>query len=214
MMAFAALMGTMFVACGDDEKEEPIVNPGDNQTQDAVPTIDQTYYPSKVELLKTWAGEYTGYDAEQEADTKIRRVLTLNANGTYRHTIYGMLSKKMDGNGEDGKFLDKFFESEGGTFEYNPGTRTLTFTVQYDSLITYKDQSYKQWTGKYYYKDRTEARYTEEAGFSKVINGQRQWITKDTYLQSKTDKALNLVFTMLEMKPGDDGNSQQPNQPK
>lgn len=179
-----------FNACDCDD---PIIGPV-NPDDPVVKTfeIDEDYIPTKSTIQNTWAGEYEGYDAKQEANTKIWRKLTLNANGTYTNVIEGVLVKS-------GQTEYTPFEKEKGTYQYNNGV--ITYTVQYDSLIDYQTLHYIGYTKKHYYSadgknSNDKANYTEKAMFSVLKEGQRKWISKDTYLQQLTDEELDLYFAM------------------
>lgn len=202
-MAAFVLPCAMFTACGDDEKacQECDCNHkegmcpstclcqngggGDPRSQ-----IDNSYNPTQATLQKEWAGEYTGWDAVQEANTTIRRKLVLNPNGNYTNVISGQLIK-------EGKNQFFKFESEAGTYTYNQSTRTITYTCRYDSVLTYSNQSYEVYNKKHYY-DNEKATYTEQADFTASNNGKRLWITLDTYLQSLTAEKLDIAFSMSE----------------
>lgn len=196
---FAALLvaGLCATACGgDDDDEETIVEP---EKTDIVTQfkIDEDYFPTKATIQNTWVGEYEGWDAKQEATTKIERTLTLNANGTYTNEIGGILVKS----GHDSELI--LFEKEKGTYIYNASTRTVTYTVQYDSLIDYQTLHYIGYSKKHYYssdgKNASDKKnYTEEALFTQIgeQGAFRKWVSEDTYLQQLTDKELDLYFTM------------------
>lgn len=207
---FAALLvaGLCATACSDkdDKKDEPIEEPctvcgkvdcGGHPIIDDF-KIDWDYFATKATIQNTWAGEYEGWDAKQEATTKIKRKLTLNANGTYTNEIYGILT------GKEGEKNDYYpFEKEKGTYVYNASTRTVTYTVQYDSLIDYQTLHFIGYSKKHYYssdgKNASDKKnYTEEALFTQIgeQGAFRKWVSEDTYLQQLTDKELDLYFTM------------------
>lgn len=192
IMAFGAMA---LFACGGDDPEEIIDKPGGNDDKIKVFNIDESFTPSTATLQTTWFGEYTGWDDVQEKDATIGRTLILNPNGTYKNTIQGSL---------DGKDLINF-EVEEGTYTYNAGNGTLTYTVKYDSLINYQTQKMTGYTKKHYYSadgNNTDDKknYTEKSLFTKASNGKRQWVCKDTYLQQLTAKTLELYFLMADYK--------------
>jgi|GEM_PF-4139977 len=181
-----------FNACDCDEEE--IINKKEDVVSRESFEIDEDYIPTKSTIQNTWAGEYEGYDAKQEANTKIWRKLTLNANGTYTNVVEGNLLGK-----DNKKEVYTLFEKEKGTYQYNNGV--ITYTVQYDSLIDYQTLHYIGYTKKHYYSadgknSNDKANYTENAMFSVLKKGQRKWISKDTYLQQLTDEELDLYFAM------------------
>lgn len=155
---------------------------------DILVTIDSDFKPSASYLQKTWHGEYEGWDEIQKKNTTISRELKLNPNGTYTNIIAG----KMVDTGKD-KFFK--FESEGGTYTYNPSNGKVTYTVDYDSVLDYRTQSYDVYNKKKYYS-KEEKSYTEQADFSDSYKGTRRWITRDMYLQSLTNKTINIAFAM------------------
>ena len=208
LMAAMVLPCAMFTACGDDDDPKPDVekcklcNCGHDDGKcdancecqkiidDPRSQIDNSYNPTQASLQKAWAGEYTGWDAVQEANTTIRRKLVLNPNGNYTNVISGQLKK--EGNNQFFKF-----ESEAGTYTYNQSTRTITYTCRYDSVLNYRDQSYTVYNKKHYYSTE-KSTYTEQADFTASTNGKRLWITLDTYLQSLTAEKLDIAFSMSE----------------
>ncbi|MGN0327726.1 MAG: hypothetical protein ACI4D4_01970 [Lachnospira sp.] len=190
------LMGGLCVSCGgdDDPGEEPIVVPPTGI--EATFKVDTEFKATASYIQNTWAGEYEGYDAAQEKNTKIKRKLVLNPNKTYVNTIEGILVSS-------GKNEYTAFEKEEGTYSYDSSTGTVTYTVRYDSLIDYKTQHYIGYKKKHYYSAdgmnaNDKAVYTEKAMFTKIGDdgSNRKWVTEDTYLQQLTDKELDLYFTM------------------
>lgn len=186
----------LFLTACPDGEEEIKPNPEPDKTDPAIEQfeIDENYVPSISTIQNSWAGEYEGYDAKQEANTKIWRKLTLNANGTYTNVIEGVLVKS-------GQTEYTPFEKEKGTYEYNKNTGVITYTVQYDSLIDYQTLHYIGYTKKHYYSadgknTSDKANYTEKAMFTVLKEGIRKWVSKDTYLQQLTDKELDLYFAM------------------
>ena len=193
LMAAMILPCTMFTACGggDDGGKENVEQPTEqNQIVENVSieqSIDQTYTASLSEIQKAWAGEYEGWDDVQKKNTKIRRLLILNPNNTYTNIIQGVLI-------ESGKSDYVDFEHEKGRYSYNSRTKTITYTVESDSVLDYGKQKFDGYSGKKYY-DHIDARYTEEVVFSVEHDRMRSWITKDSYLQSLTT-GTTIVYHM------------------
>lgn len=197
------LIGACFVptfvvlscSSSDDDTSEPTPVEGEKEEYDPLKSndstafnVDKTFKPSTSYIQKRWAGEYTGWDAVQKKNTKIVRMLTLNA-GTYTNVIQGELVNS-------GKSMYKF-ESESGTYTYNASTGVITYRVDVDSVIVYDKQDFNVYKEKHYY-DHTKPTYTENARFSVLTNGKRNWITKDTYLQSLTAEKIDITFDMVE----------------
>ena len=189
----------MLTACGDDDSSDnkKPVDPDSGPTEENKKTIvkvdipvDNNFKADASYIQKEWSGEYEGWDAVQKKNTTIRRKLTLNPNGTYTNIIAGKLI-------ETDKTQFFKFEAEGGTYTYNASTGLVTYKVDYDSILTYKNQSYTKYAKKHYYA-KEEANYSEKAEFSEMREGKRVWITKDTYLQSLTAEVLDLAFSMSE----------------
>lgn len=201
LVAAFVLPCAMLSSCGGDDDEEfktdverekePIMS--DLQVES---TIDASYSASLSEIQQSWAGEYEGWDSNQKKNTKIRRLLILEPNNQYVNIIQGVLI-------ESGKTDYVDFEHERGSYSYNTRTNTITYTVASDSVLDYSKQKMDGYTGKKYY-DRTEGNYTEKVQFSTIQNGKRKWITRDTYLQSLTDKSINIAFAMSPQIPSDD----------
>lgn len=89
------------------------------------------------------------------------------------------------------------FEIETGTYSYNTRTHIITYSVTSDEVLDYGKQQFDKYNGKKFY-DHTDGSYTEKVQFSALKDGQRAWITKDTYLQSLTDRTINIAFAMVQ----------------
>lgn len=198
-----AFMGVFcYASCGDDDDKifPPTPQTGNGPKDD----VDNSYVPSTSTIQTTWYGEYEGYDAEQskneggtEVYTKIRRTLSLNPNGTYTNEIWGVLKKNGSNNSEFTQF-----EVEAGTYTYNASRGVVTYTVTYDSLINYQTRQKVGYSKKHYYSadgknSNDKKNYTEDAKFTKENNYGRQWITKDTYLHTLTDKLDDVEMWFL-----------------
>lgn len=192
-MAAFLLPCVMFTACGEGGGDEGnIEEPPITNEVDAEKYTDTSYAPKLSDIQKTWTGEYKGYDTNQESNTNIKRLLSLYANKTYTNIIQGVLVKS-------GKSEYVNFELERGTYVYNERQKTITYTVQSDSILDYGTQKFDVYHGKKYY-DHTEGNYSEKVAFSTPVDNQRSWITHDTYLQSLTDKTINIAFAMVQKK--------------
>lgn len=163
----------------------PVVEYGPPPTELA---IDNNFMAALSYLQGEWAAEYEGWDYIQECNTIIRRKLKLNPDGTYTNLIAGKLPK----NGEDRFFL---FESEGGTYTYDPSRGKVTYTCQYDSVLNFRDQSFTLYNRKYYY-DHMDDDYTEKVLFTVEKNGKREWVTHDTFLLPKDSNDSTLEYRM------------------
>lgn len=185
VLAIALIPCITLLSCGDDPEPEPEPDP-------VTPTnpfeVDESFIPNETFMQKTWVGEYEGWDDIQQKNTKIKRKLTLYANKKYTNVIQGVLS-------ESGKTDLVDFERESGTYTYNSRTGVITYSVTSDSIIQYKDQQFIGYSMKKFY-DYQLGTYTEDAKFTSLNEGTRKWITKDTYLQSLTDKTLDISFSM------------------
>lgn len=192
MMAFV-LSCSLFTACGDDHPDGVISEEDPSRpitsNVDAEQYIDTSYSPTESEIQQVWTGEYEGWDNNQRKNTKIKRLLTLQPNKTYTNIIQGVLI-------ESGKSEYVDFEKERGTYTYSSRTNTITYSVASDSILDYGRQKFDGYHGKKFY-DHTDGNYTEKVQFSLKKDGQRSWITHDTYLQSLTDKTLNIAFMMF-----------------
>lgn len=201
LMAAFVLPCAFLSSCGGDDDEEIKKNvereeePKMNDLE-VESTIDASYSASLSEIQQSWAGEYEGWDSNQKKNTKIRRLLVLEPNNQYVNIIQGVLI-------ESGKSDYVDFEHERGSYSYNTRTNTITYTVSSDSVLDYSKQKMDGYRGKKYY-DRTEGNYTEKVQFSTIKDGKRKWITRDTYLQSLTDKSINIAFAMSPQIPSDD----------
>ena len=198
-MAAMVLPCAMFTACGGDDgpddptpidEKDPITVALVNDTK-ALDYVDNSYNPALSEIQnKAWVGEYEGWDENQQKNTTIRRLLTLYGNNQYTNVIQG----KLIGSGKEDRWAD--FEHESGTYSYNASTKTVTYIVSKDSVLNWQQQKMEGYTKKKYY-DHQESSYTELARFSNLNKGNRSWITQDMYLQSLTDKTINIYFMMI-----------------
>lgn len=193
LMAAFVLPCAMVMSCGDDgggsEVKDAPSTPKTNDTE-VEKYIDASYSPSLSEIQNTWTGEYEGWDNNQEKNTKIKRMVVLAPNNTYTNTIQGVLI-------ESGKSEYVDFEIETGTYSYNTRTHIITYSVTSDEVLDYGKQQFDKYNGKKFY-DHTDGSYTEKVQFSALKDGQRAWITKDTYLQSLTDRTINIAFAMVQ----------------
>jgi hypothetical protein len=88
------------------------------------------------------------------------------------------------------------FEAEVGRYSYNASTGIITYTVTRDSVLNYDTEKFTVYQNNKHFYDHENATYTENAKFSKLTNGKRNWITKDTYLQSLTSEKIDITFDM------------------
>lgn len=171
---------------GDEYGPEPVM-----YGPDPLPTnllADSGYIVNLSAIQKVWAGEYEGWDNNQQKVTRIRRQLTLMPNDTYTNIIQGVMK-------ESGKSEYIDFEYEEGVYYYNTQSGTITYTVSADSVLDYRTQKMDGYKGKKYY-DHIDGNYTEKVLFSVEHDGIRSWITTDTYLYSLTNKNQNVVYHM------------------
>ena len=185
---FAVLLSsTLFTSCLSKEDEPKTIDNPDNIE------IDTDYKASLTEMQGSWQGEYSGYDANQKANTNIRRKLTLKSNGTYENRIQGILVKQKDKN----EYTT--FEVETGTFQYN-GKDKITFYVKGDSLINYKTETLEYFTKKHAYSGSDDnskdvSVYSEGVRFQ-TKDSKHYWVTKDVYLSNLKGEDLELYFLM------------------
>jgi len=199
LMTALVLPCTMLTACGGDDDDstpktdvEHTTETKKTQSRSDSP-VDNNFKPDASYLQTSWFGEYEGWDAEQQKNTTIQRTLTLLPNGNYTNIIAGKLL-------ESDKTRFYKFESEAGTYTYNSSTQTVTYTCRYDSVLNYKDQTYRVYDKKHISKNSEQATYTEKTTFTEMREGMRDWITKDTYLKSLTDDInIDLEFEMKDM---------------
>ena len=159
--------------------------------------IDKSFNASSSFLQASWIGEYSGYDENQKANTNIRRRLVLNADGSYKNTIQGILVSK---NSSKADYVD--FEIEKGTYTYN-GSNKITFYVKVDSLINYQTEELEYFSKKHSYSgsstdtSKDVSSYTEGVQFQNK-NSSYQWVTKDVYLSNLKGSDLELFFFMAK----------------
>ncbi len=152
------------------------------------PIIDSNFIPEVSYLHGRWAGEYEGWDMIQETNTTIRRGLTLNPDSTYTNLIGGKMKKF-----NDEVFIK--FESEGGKYIYDQSVGTITYYVEYDSLLNFRDQTYIVYNKKHYFT-RDNSSYTEKVQFTRDVDGKRHWIAVDDNFPSPANADLGLLYVM------------------
>ena len=190
LLPLLAMTTVVFTSCIKDDDDDVKLNENVDQFE-----IDETFKASASYLQASWQGEYSGYDENQKANTNIRRLLVLNANGTYTNTIQGILVSKTSNKAD---YVN--FEIEKGTYSYN-GSNTITYTVQVDSLINYQTEELEYFSKKHSYSgsstdiSKDVSSYTEGVQFQ-TTNGDHQWITKDVYLSNLKGSDLALYFIM------------------
>lgn len=185
--AMFALLVSSATSCIKEEKDPEL-----NENVDDV-QIDESFTATTSFLQASWQGEYSGYDENQKANTNIRRLLELNADGTYSNTIRGMLVNKSDNKSE---YTD--FEKETGTYTYN-GSNEIVYHVEVDSLINYQTEQLEYFAKKHSYSgsstdtSKDVESYTEGVKF-RTEDGEHHWVTKDVYLSNLKGKDLELYF--------------------
>lgn len=190
LLPLLAMTTVVFTSCIKDDDDDVKLNENVDQFE-----IDETFKASASYLQASWQGEYSGYDENQKANTNIRRLLVLNANGTYINTIQGILVNKTSNKAD---YVN--FEIEKGTYSYN-GSNIITYTVQVDSLINYQTEELEYFSKKHSYSgsstdtSKDVSSYTEGVQFQ-TTNGDHQWITKDFYLSNLKGSDLTLYFIM------------------
>ena len=172
---------------GDEYGPEPVVEYGPPPVTELA--LDVNFKATLSYLLGEWAAEYEGWDDVQRRDVTIRRTLNLAPNGTYQNHIEG---KMPEGSDKQDFFL---FESEGGTYTYDPSRGVVTYTCQYDSVLNFRDQTFTRYEQKHYY-DHMDGAYTEKVLFTVEKNGKREWVTNDTFLSPTSYNSSILEYRM------------------
>ena len=189
LMAASMMLATSCIKEDDNEVEL-----NENVSNDDI-KIDESFKATDSYLQASWQGEYSGYDENQKANTNIRRLLILNADGSYTNTIQGILVSK---NSDKNEYTD--FEKEYGTYSYN-GSDLVTYNVTTDSLINYQTNELQYFSKKHSYSgsdtdtSKDVASYTEGVKFQTKDND-HQWVTKDVYLSNLKGADLELYFIM------------------
>lgn len=139
------------------------------------------------DLLKTWVGEYEGWDSLMNAKFQIFRQLTLNPNGTYTNVL-GAVIDLPNASKEPAPI-----EKEAGVYEilYNDSTNfvMLNYIVSYDSIVDFGTQTFIGYDHKHYYtsdgEEHSDSVYQQTF---KIIRGE-----KGTFQLEATD---SLMFSL------------------
>ena len=190
LLSLLLMSAIVCASCIKDDDDEVKLNENVDEFE-----VDDSFKASSSYLQASWQGEYSGYDENQKANTNIRRLLVLNADGTYENTIQGILVNKTSNKTQ---YTD--FEKEYGTYRYN-GSNSITYNVRVDSLINYQTEELEYFSKKHSYSgsstdtSKDVSSYTEGVQFQ-TSQGDHQWITKDVYLSNLKGSDLELFFIM------------------
>ena len=95
--------------------------------------IDSLYAASKENIEGEWMGQYIGYDSRQGTTSAIRRMVYFAPDGFYDSHVQGIA------NIADTIMEYKEFEHEHGTYSFDAESQVMTFLVEYDSLLDFRN---------------------------------------------------------------------------
>lgn len=174
----------------DEETSPPEIIVPDS-IDSTIVTIDSTFFATTSFMLKTWMGEYVGYDLMQGKMSAIRRQILFSPEGFYDNHVQGANFTE-----EDSIIEYKEFEHEHGIFTFDSVRQVMTYTVEYDSLLNFATDQMIFYPGKMIQGTGLVQTYEENVHFSLIREGRRDWIRKDDNLVSLEDHSNQLIYIM------------------
>lgn len=146
--------------------------------------IDSLYAASKENIEGEWMGQYIGFDARQRTTSAIRRMVYFAPDGFYDSHVQGIA------NIADTIVEYKEFEHEHGTYSFDTESQMMTFQVEYDSLLDFRNDVLVL--------NPMKANWTERMWFSYPEEGRRDWIRTDESLTVPDDHTARVVYKMSQ----------------
>lgn len=191
----ALTMSFVSISCikdaDDEEIPQPSEVPTDTIANDSAAVVVDTDFRVSIELLQTeWMAEYTGYDPMLNAVSAIQRLIYFSPDGFYDSHVRGIA------NVADTTVTEfKEFEHEHGTYSFDVENQTMTYAVEYDSLLNFGANVMVYYPGKMI-RGTIKKEYAEDIKFSKEQEGKRNWIRTDDNLMSPTDHTAHIIYVM------------------
>ncbi len=201
VLAFSCIMATSCIKNSDDnDQPKPPVNDSIPMNTDSTAVdIDRTFKATVEYMQGEWMAQYAGYDPQQsqatgmEVVSAIRRLVTFSPEGFYDSHVQGIVDV------QDTITIYKEFEHEHGTYSFNADKQVMKYVIEYDSLLNFGTDKMEFFPGKRGPGGLVKE-YDEEIGFSKEVDGKRDWIRKDLELMSTEDHSANVIYIMKKLQ--------------
>lgn len=187
-----------FISCIKDADDEPLNPP----VPDPVPVesdstevvIDSLFATSEEYMFGEWMAQYSGYDPQMNKTSDVRRLVFFSPEGFYESHVQGIADI------EDTVTIYKEFEHEFGTWVFDGKERTMTYTVEYDSLLNFELDVMTFFPGKFQQGFGVLQVYREKIWFSQEQDGRRDWIRTDDNLMSVDNHSARVVYAMKQVQ--------------
>ena len=183
---FSVVWGFSLVSCigstDDDEQPKPpvVVTPESDST---LVLIDSSFTATAEFVLGEWMGQYVGFDARQRTVSAIRRLVYFAPDGSYDSHVQGLA------NMTDTTVTEyREFEHEHGTYAFDVHSQQMTYRVEYDSLLDFRNDRLVL--------NPAKVTWSERMWFSAQEEGRRDWIRTDENLTVPDDQAARVVYRM------------------
>ena len=188
MLAFSSCIGD---EDSDEHSAKDDSTTSQTTTDDTEIVVDSSFYAPNEYLTGEWIGEYVGYDAMQDTVSTIRRQVNFSDDGYYSSVVQGIIGYAED---EDAQF--NCFEREQGHYTYDASSRTITYKVEYDSLINFRTNQMEYNPGKVIHGVGVLSEYSERVFFSPLRSEKRQWVRTDEQLKRNDNHSVPFIYLM------------------
>ena len=168
----------------DDTPSPPAPDTLSVATDSTAVLIDSLFMVAKENIEGEWMGQYIGYDERQGTTSAIRRMVYFAPEGFYDSHVQGIA------NIADTIVEYKEFEHEHGTYVFDAESQVMTFQVEYDSLLDFRNDVLVL--------NPMKANWTERMWFSHMEEGRRDWIRTDESLTVPDDHTARVVYKMSQ----------------
>lgn len=155
--------------------------------------IDRTFVPDLSFLQKHWSAEYNGVDPMSQARITTKRNLCLYDDLTFTNLSYGVIRTR------NGISEEMLLRSEKGSYSYDSTTKEISYVLEADTALN-MEVYLKNGNVKYIINQYTDTslnnQYTEQAQFTYLIDGDRQWVIQDSKLGSDQQQGKPAVYVM------------------
>ncbi len=151
--------------------------------------IDSLFRCGKSFIQREWMAEYAGFDSAQNVISSIRRFMRLSQGDIYECHVQGIVNTA-------DTFGMKELEHEAGTFVFDEERQTLTYLVDYDSLINFESGKMEFHPEKMWQDGTMDKTYNERVWFTNEHDGKRGWIRVDDNLYDLSNHDERLIYQM------------------
>ena len=178
----------------DNEEQKPPEQTEPISDMDSTRVIvDSLFKATQAYMEGEWLSEYYGYDPMQDANSAIRRVVVFLPDGTYDSHVQGY--NYIDGQ-QDSLVSYKEFEHEHGRYAFDEEKQSMTYDVEYDSLLNFFNDNLEYYAGKVVQGGGIQKKYDEPIFFSHEKDGKRDWVRIDNNLRSVEDHSARMIYIM------------------